>query len=108
MAREPYTVRRCIHYRNSYSPCKANVDVEDLADDAGRVPCVEVRGVSGSCVCDLRTWPAEQQVERGPMSKMLGALLEHLCPTCGEEIVSEMEWADSKVALPCRHVIRNG
>ena len=106
--REPYVATTCVHYRSTHAACRANVDVRDLVDADGRVPCVVIRGITGQKPCNLlELITGDAPGEAGPMAKMLTALLDAKCPKCGAQINGQMEFNDAILAMPCRHVLRS-
>lgn len=106
--REPYSYRACVHYSSSVMPCRAGVDPVLLTDDDGRLPCVVIREITGKHACSkLEFMPFAAVAEAGEMAKGLVAFLGGRCPKCNVPIAAEMEFNESILALPCRHVIRS-
>lgn len=104
----PYTISTCIHYRNSHSRCRADIDVSELADSDGRIPCLVIRGLTGERPCvKLAIQPPRAAETQGQMVTMLSAILAGCCPRCHEEVAGEMEFHGSILAMPCRHVLRS-
>lgn len=97
----------CVHYRGSAVVCKAGVDVEQLRDHNGRLPCATMRGITGELACDRRSMPSAVAAEPGRMVTAFQRLMSGLCPACGGEIAGEMIFNDNVLALPCRHVLRH-
>lgn len=96
--------RTCRHFVGG--SCAVGVAVESLRDAELRLPCHEIRGVSGVHRCLLREWPAP--VAAGPGGKMaaaLDALTNNRCPNCHETMRGEVEINGVVHAMPCRHVI---
>lgn len=87
--------------------CERGVDIEALRDGDGRVPCVAVRGVAGSVVCDEREPPAAAApVPAGRLTIMLDRSLAGACGECGEPITSVIDGSEGRlIALPCRHLL---
>lgn len=95
---------QCRHYRGARSICGAGVDVEQLRDDEQRLPCVVIRGVSGSIPCDERDLPASAApVPAGRLVSALEQLEARRCPQCRAPIEREATVGANVVAMPCRH-----
>lgn len=103
-----YVIRTCLHHNGTGQTCKRGVEPHMVTDHVGRVACHEVRGICGAVACDLRQFPEVEPIRRfGPASKMLAAVLDGLCASCGQVVTGEMEFNGAILALPCRHVIRS-
>jgi hypothetical protein len=107
MAREAYSLRTCIHYRNTVAPCAAGVDPRSVTDADGRLPCAVIRNITGSIACAKLEFPTVANQVSGPMTQTLESIFEGNCPTCGTRIAGEMEFNEVFLALPCRHVLRS-
>lgn len=95
----------CIHYAGG--ACAAGVVVERMRDEHHRIPCVAVRGVRGAVSCDEMTLQAvPPPPEEGEMAKLLAAMLEGKCPTCGVAMTGEYEVGGGTYAAPCQHLLR--
>lgn len=106
--REPYSSTVCMHYSSSSLPCRAGVNVANLRDDDGRIPCVVIRDVTGTVRCDLMQMPKQPAAqEPGSLSRSLASLVAGRCPTCDTPIRGEADLDDKVVAMPCRHVLRS-
>lgn len=106
--REPYTYRACVNYASSALICRAGIDPVSVRDADERMPCVVIRGITGTIPCDkveLAAVPPSNEV--GEMAKALSAIMARRCPKCEGPIEAEMEFNDSILAMPCRHVIRS-
>lgn len=104
---EPFTIRRCVHYVSRLDTCKAGVTVERLVDSEDRIPCVTIRGITGSLTCDeleMELFPAP--AKQGVLASALAAITKGLCPTCSDPIRGEVEIDGAIRAMPCRHVLR--
>jgi hypothetical protein len=66
-----------------------------------------IREITGKHRCDKLQLPAAAAVEEGRMARALAAMLAGACPTCLVPIAGEMEFNESLLAMPCRHVIRS-
>lgn len=103
-----YSRRDCVHYTSSGLDCHAGISTDSMLDDLGRMPCVEIRGLTGKLHCAELKMPAPKPGSvPGAMSKAFEALANRLCPKCSEPIAGEMEFNDNMLAMPCRHVIRS-
>lgn len=106
--REPYSSTVCRNYCTSSMPCRAGVNVANLRDDEGRIPCVVIRGVTGSVRCDLMDMPrAPAAEEPGSLSRALNSLTAGRCPTCDTPIRGELEVEGRVHAMPCKHILRS-
>lgn len=106
--REPHSIAHCVHFTSVATTCRVGVDPGTVTDDDGRMPCVVIRGITGTIACDKLQLPAKPGGgEPGRMGKMLSKLLDGICPTCGEAIRGELELDGQVIAMPCRHVIRS-
>ncbi len=103
-----YVRRTCVHYTTSGTLCHAGIEVDVKRDDEGRVPCVEIRGITGTRTCDrLSMPPPAPQHAAGSMTKALDALAGGHCPKCNEPVRGEVELDGGTYAMPCRHIIRS-
>lgn len=103
---DPITVAQCSRYRGARETCRAEVDVETLRDEEGRLPCVVISGRTGVIGCDELDLPRTAAGEPGGrMAKLLAELEAGRCPTCSRAITGEATDGDDVVALPCRHVL---
>lgn len=103
-----YSRRDCVHYTSSGLDCHVGIPTDSMLDDEGRMPCVEIRGITGKLHCVELKMPARSLGSSpGEMSKALAAIMVGRCPKCNEEIAGEMEFNENILAMPCRHVIRS-
>lgn len=89
--------------------CAAGVDVEQVRDEDGRLPCLVIRGVTGAVACDLRELPERPTArDLGPMSAALERAAAGRCPECDGPVDQEHQLPNDGplVALPCRHALR--
>jgi hypothetical protein len=97
-----------VNYASSALVCRAGIDPRSVRDDDERMPCVVIRGITGTISCErLELAPAAPSSEVGEMAKALAAIMSRRCPKCEQVIEAEMEFNDSILAMPCRHVIRS-
>ena len=97
----------CAHFRGSQTSCRADIDVETLRDEHGRLPCAVMRGITGSASCDRIAMPVAAIAEVGRMLRGLERVEAGLCHQCGEEVTGMMDFNDNILALPCRHTMKH-
>lgn len=103
-----YVRRTCVHYTAPGTRCHAGIDVDAKRDADGRVPCVEIRGITGTRSCDRLSMPAPaSQHTVGSLTKALDSITSGRCPKCDDPVRSEFEIDGIIYAMPCRHVIRS-
>jgi len=97
--------RYCVNH-NGARRCRADIDTESKRDGELRLPCISIRGITGTTPCVALAMPDEEE-RGGRAASMLNLALDGRCHECGEGVDGEIELGKVTTASPCGHTLRD-